>query len=305
MLLDPRSGKAAADNFTGFNLFNYDLRSINDRMQEDDTTDGPVPSISQIHSYLVIETNDSDLTLHDLVDTPSTTIKFLLLQRNGSTTGTVSLSDSFDGSFDAAFYEAFFDDATITATDRIGLAFFINDGDTDFPIILDDGDNMPIVADFFSFGYILDGVRGSERISNQIIRMQLEETGDNTATFVGTLEYVMINQLNIQQNTTFTGLTNISDEPTFIAIDDLTDEDSPRINYLDLGEDGVSTQIADQQEAPSHSGVVSFDSSTYKVADTVVITLDDQDLNVGSDLIEIYTVVDTSGDASDESVGQS
>ena len=52
-------------------------------------------------------------------------------------------------------------------------------------------------------------------------------------------------------------------------MNDLTDEDSVRINYLDLGADGVSTQIADQQEAPTHSGVVSFDSSSYKIADTV------------------------------------
>ena len=37
----------------------------------------------------------------------------------------------------------------------------------------------------------------------------------------------------------------------------MTDEDSPRINYFDLGADGVSTQIADQLEAPTHSGVVS------------------------------------------------
>jgi formate hydrogenlyase subunit 6/NADH:ubiquinone oxidoreductase subunit I len=29
---------------------------------------------------------------------------------------------------------------------------------------------------------------------------------------------------------------------------------------LDLGSDGVSTQIADQQEAPTHSGTISLDS---------------------------------------------
>jgi hypothetical protein len=58
-----------------------------------------------------------------------------------------------------------------------------------------------------------------------------------------------------------------------------------------LGADGVSTQIAIQQEAPSHSGVVSLDSSSYKVADTVLITLEDADLNVDNDVINIYTVV--------------
>ena len=68
----------------------------------------------------------------------------------------------------------------------------------------------------------------------------------------------------------------------------MTDEDSPRINYLDLGSDGVETQIADQVAAPSHSGTVTFDSANYKTADTVVVTLDDQDLNTDSELIDVY-----------------
>jgi hypothetical protein len=75
----------------------------------------------------------------------------------------------------------------------------------------------------------------------------------------------------------------------------LTDEDAPRVNYLDKGADGVDTQIADQEDAPSHSGVVSFDASNYKTADTVTITLEDLDLNVDSDLIDIYTTVTTTG----------
>ena len=79
----------------------------------------------------------------------------------------------------------------------------------------------------------------------------------------------MINQLNINNPATYTSLTPIADDPTFIVIEDLTDEDSPRVDYLDLGADGVSTQIADQQAAPSHSGIVSLDSESYKIADTV------------------------------------
>ena len=165
-----------------------------------------------------------------------------------------------------------------------------------------DGDNMkdPIVADFFSFGFKNDGITADDRIHNQIVRLELEETGDNTDTFIGGLEYVMLNQLNILDESTYTGLSPISDEPTFIVMEDLTDEDSPRVNYLDLGADGVSTQIADQQEAPSHSGVVSLDSDNYKVADTVIITLTDADLNVDSDLIDIFTTVEPeNGDMSD------
>ncbi|MBP0133789.1 MAG: hypothetical protein ITD40_02330, partial [Nitrosarchaeum sp.] len=161
-----------------------------------------------------------------------------------------------------------------------------------------------VALDFFSFGYTDDGVESSERVSNQIIRIEAEESDDNTATFEGSLEYVMINQLNILTESTFTALSPIDNSATFIAIEDLTDEDSPRVNYLDLGSDGVSTQIADQQASPSHSGIVSFNTDNYKVADTVTITLEDLDLNVDTDLIEIYTTVSTSTDANFELIGK-
>ena len=98
----------------------------------------------------------------------------------------------------------------------------------------------------------------------------------------------MLNQINTDLLATYTGITTISDSLTIIVHEDMTDEDSPRINYLDLGSDGVQTQIADQVAAPSHSGVVTFDSANYKTADTVVVTLDDQDLNTDSELIDVY-----------------
>ena len=118
--------------------------------------------------------------------------------------------------------------------------------------------------------------------------MELEETGDNTGEFAGSVEYIMLNQLNVDVAATFAGITPTSDEVVMIVHEDLTDEDSPRVNYNDLGADGVVTQIADQVAAPSHSGVVTFDSANYKTADTVVVTLDDQDLNVDSDLVDVY-----------------
>jgi hypothetical protein len=154
------------------------------------------------------------------------------------------------------------------------------------------GTQMPVASDVFGFGFSDDGVQASERVASQIIRIEVEETGDNTSTFEGSLEYTMVNQLNILDPATYVGLSPIADDPTFIVIEDLTDEDSPRVNYLDLGADGVATQVSDQEEAPSHSGIVSFDSDSYKIADTVTITLEDADLNVDSDLIDIFTVVD-------------
>ncbi|HUU48096.1 MAG TPA: hypothetical protein VMW55_04855 [Nitrosopumilaceae archaeon] len=157
--------------------------------------------------------------------------------------------------------------------------------------VIGPGNVLPIASDIFGFGFTDDGVESGERVANQIIRLELEETGDNTSTFEGSLEYTMLNQLNILNPATYTGLSTIANDPNFIVMEDLTDEDSPRVNYLDLGADGVSTQVSDQQEAPSHSGVVSFDLDSYKTADTVNITLEDADLNVDSDLIDIFTVV--------------
>ena len=136
-----------------------------------------------------------------------------------------------------------------------------------------------LYVDIFTFG---------DRVNNAIYRLLLEETGDNTATFIGDVEFIMLNQLNNDKATTYSGLDTETDEISIIVHEDLTDEDSPRINYLDLGADGVSTQVADQVAAPSHSGVVSFDSANYKTADTVVVTLDDQDMNTDSELIDVY-----------------
>jgi len=157
--------------------------------------------------------------------------------------------------------------------------------------------------DFFSYGFTDDGVQAKERVSNQIIRFELEETGDNTSTFEGTLEFVMVNQLNIMDPNTFTSRFTIDNFPTFVVIEDLTDEDSPRISYLDKGADGVDTQVSDQREAPSHSGIVSFDADSYKTADTVTVTIEDLDLNADSFLIDIYTVVEDDADIAFDTVG--
>ncbi|MDH5569406.1 MAG: hypothetical protein OEX98_06425, partial [Nitrosopumilus sp.] len=85
------------------------------------------------------------------------------------------------------------------------------------------GTELPIVVDVFGFGFLNDGLEDDERIANQIIRLELEETGDNTGIFAGTLEYTMINQLNILDADTYENLSTISNEATFIVIEDLDD----------------------------------------------------------------------------------
>ena len=137
------------------------------------------------------------------------------------------------------------------------------DADTDYPIVLD----------FLSFGFENNGEASDERIANQIIRLLLEESDDNTASLEGTLEYIMINQLNIDDLGTYQDLTTVGDEVSFIVIEDLTGSSAPSVTYLDVDTTGTQTQVSAQQDAPSHSAVVSLNVESFKAADTVTVTL--------------------------------
>ncbi|MCV0365936.1 MAG: hypothetical protein K5798_01545 [Nitrosopumilus sp.] len=262
--------------FTGYNLFNYDVRSLS-------------PSSGSVDIFIVNSTSPILTTSGNSLILSTTLPDYTQIVDGGSAQGFVSLNNTNvkNGLFNS----------TNVSTKNIGLLFQFTT-----PIAALNA-TEPIAADFFSFGFTDDGFQATERVANQIIRIEAEETGDNTSTFEGSLEYIMINQLNINDESTYLGISPIANDPSFIVIEDLTDEDSPRVNYNDLGADGVTTQVADQEEAPSHSGVVSFDQSSYKNADTVTITLEDLDLNVDSDLIDIFTVVSTAGDQNRDAVG--
>lgn len=276
---------ATTSGLRGMNLFNYDVRSFNNTGTFD------IYLLNSTATQLIQTTQPAGLM--------TGTVGYLQLVNDGSPNGLVSLNGTLLGT---DINNALFDTAVGQAPDANGIGLlFVHNAAGGFVAASDAVD--PIVADFFSFGFTGDGLVGNERVANQIVRLELEESGDNTSTFEGSLEYIMVNQLNILDASTYTGLTTIGSAPKFIVIEDLTDEDAPRVNYLDLGEDGVSTQIADQQEAPSHSGVVSLDASSYKTADTVIITLEDLDLNVDSDLIDIYTVVTTTADQNQDTIG--
>jgi hypothetical protein len=268
-----------SDSFRGFNFFNYDIRSINESYTfgtildfDVEITDGTnvaklADGISDFQGLIALENESGDD----------------MFEMDGDSK--VQLIFTFN------IIPEFCSDCAINLNAEI------------FPKIFS-GTVLLIISDFFSFGFLNDGDESSERISNQIIRIEVEETGDNTSSFEGSLEFLMINQLNILDESTYSELNTIADDPTFIVIEDLTDEDSPRVNYLDLGADGVSTQIADQEEAPSHSGVVSFDNDSYNTSDTVTITLNDMDLNTDSDLIDILTVVTDNSDNVFDAVGK-
>ena len=311
VLQDTLNFNKIGNAFAGFNLFNYDIRSLD---------------AENVDVFLIITNQNDDIISYnatnvDVLDLEAGTIWKLV--DNQDAQGYLPIGNSGDRTpypedaidkvntpiseeenrseqelYDLSDLEVVLSDKN-KSDYKLGLIFQF-----DSTLNLAEYDDQhPIVADFFSFGFNNDGLIASDRIANQIIRIEAEESGDNTSTFEGTLEYIMINQLNVNDIDTYTGISTIADDPSFIVMEDLTDEDSPRVTYLDLGSDGVSTQVSDQQAAPSHSGVVSLDADSYKNADTVTITLDDLDLNVDSDLIDIYTVVITDNDPNLDVVG--
>ncbi len=248
--------------FHGFNFLNLDVRSIS--------------NTGTFDVYLLNSTGNiiTGSTFND-----NGSVGSLLIADNVDAQSLTLLSSATNAKIFAS---------TTPITNKVGLAIVSNANPAA-------STEDRIVADFFSYGFLNDGFEQNERIANQLIRFELEETGDNTSTFAGSLEFIMLNQLNILDSNTYLDLTPIGNDPTFIVIEDLDDEESPRVNYNDLGADGVIGQIADQEAAQAHSGVVSFDASSYKIASTVTVTLEDLDLNVDSDLIDIYTTVTNPG----------
>ena len=174
----------------------------------------------------------------------------------------------------------------------------------DQTISLKSGEEYPVILDVFSFGFENNGEASDERIANQIIRLELEENGSDTGSLEGTLEYIMINQLNINDLETYQGLTTIGNEVSFIVIEDLTGSSAPSVTYLDVDINGAQVQVSAQEDAPSHSAVVTLDVDSFKAGDTVTVTLEDLDLNVDSGLVDIYTVVDAIGNDNHDAVGE-
>ncbi|MGY5141393.1 MAG: hypothetical protein ACW9W9_08375, partial [Candidatus Nitrosopumilus sp. Bin_571-38] len=156
---DTRS--VSTDRLFGANLFNFDIRSIG--------------TFTTVDVYLVNGT-DEIISSTDFVPTTLTTI---LLVDGASSSQTLSSINA--SAINAALYSS-----ADPSLQKIGLLFNYNT--TDFTATAGTDANNPIAADFFSFGFKNDGLVASERIANQIIRIEAEESGDNTSTFEGSLE---------------------------------------------------------------------------------------------------------------------
>lgn len=142
------------------------------------------------------------------------------------------------------------------------------------------GETLAFAADIVSFGTSIDG----QSIANQIVRLELKETGADTAIFVGTLEYMLAGHGGPRRG--HSDLATISHSATMIA----PDRGEVRLDYLDNMADGSERVVSGTRPLGSHTGKVFFDKDEYFTRDTITVTLDDPDLNTSSMTIESYPV---------------
>ena len=137
--------------------------------------------------------------------------------------------------------------------------------------------NSAVAFDIFTFGDV---------VNHAIYRALLEETDSASGVFEGTIEYQMLNQRTHDMSDTHDDITAISNELAMILDTGYTGGDAPEFTY---DEDNAS------EDAPTNTGEVSVDASTYRVSDDVTITLVDADLNTDSGAREIYKIANSGG----------
>ena len=142
---------------------------------------------------------------------------------------------------------------------------------------VDNSADRTVIFDIFTFG---------ADASDAIYRALLEETDSASGVFEGTIEYQVLNQRTVDRPDTHDDVVAIDDELAMILNSDMTGSDAPEFTY-----DGDNAS----EDAPTNTGEVSVDASTYRVSDDVTITLVDADLNTDSGAREIYRIVNSSG----------
>jgi len=165
--------------------------------------------------------------------------------------------------------------------------------------VSNESNRQPIVFDLFSFG--LDNQLNG--INNAIYRFELEETSDNSSTFEGKFEYAIANQLNILDANFIKTLSTIDDDVKFLIVDKSVDEKGIFISYSDLDKIGLSTTTSTRSDIVTHSGVVSIGSTSYRFGQPVVVILNDPDLNLKSDRIDVYQVIDNPNSPNVDTIG--
>jgi hypothetical protein len=259
-------------NSDGSNWFNYDLISFAHDLGVFDFTDTSVElSFGSLGASPVTIINPGDL---------SSPKDFIQLDDS-------DIQDIFDKS----------------GTVFVVVNFDSSNNDVGIGSISDEDDLQPMIMDFFSFG-IQNFETNFEIRNNAIYRFELEETTNNSATFDGTLEYSVANQLNILDSSFIQTLRTIDDEVKFFITDRLVDEKGISISYSDLDEVGVVILKSTKSDIYTHSGIPSLNSKSFRFGQPVTITLYDPDLNLKNDLLEIYYVINDPNSKYVDTVGK-
>ncbi|MDH3677672.1 MAG: peptidase [Nitrosopumilus sp.] len=254
-------------NSFGTNWLNYDLRSFSNDLEINDFSDASV-----------------ELYFGSLTSSPIKIVK----PGKMSSIGFIQLDDSDIQAISSR-----------SGTVFVVINFDSSDDSSGVGEILNESSKQPIVFDFFSFGIV-----NNKDINNSIFRFELEETGDNTSTFEGTLEYAVTNQLNILDPNFIGSIRTIDDEIKFIVTDRMVDEEGVSVNYSDLDEVGVVITTSLKSDIQTNSGRVFLDSTSFRFGQPVTFTLVDSDLNLKSDRIDTYQVIDDPNSPFVDTVGK-
>ncbi|MHA7734559.1 peptidase [Nitrosopumilus sp. S6] len=256
---------SSESNTDGTNWINYDLRSLENELE--------ISDFSSATFALAFGSRDS---------TPQ-----------------IVIADDGDVSSSQGFIQIDNNDVEDIKT-KTGSVFLIIDFDSSDTVkVSNESNKLPIVFDFFSFG-----LKNNDSINNSIYRFELEETQDNSSTFEGTFEYAVANQLNILDPNFIRTTQTIDDEIKIIVTNRLIDEDGVAISYADLDSVGVTTTTTSKTDVATNSGKVSTTSSTFRFGQPVTITLSDSDLNLKSDTVEIYQVINDPNSDNVDTVGK-
>ena len=155
------------------------------------------------------------------------------------------------------------------------------------------------ILDVNYYGYKGDLASGGvlneniDRVNDAVYRFELEEIGANTGVFGGSIEYVMTNQLTIDDPTSVENSVDPLDKSVkLIVTDDMDGSDGLTISYVDIDSTTSEEIISVKEDANTHSGTISLDKESYFQGNTITATIHDADLNTDSDTIEIYTDMD-------------
>ena len=277
------------------------ITSVNNNTADDETDDRPTGTIdvNSAHVGTLIQNDDDgniELTLtlsKDQVSQITSTSSYIYYM------GPAMAAFDHDGVNRTAVATPGLSGPLAASTDGVTLtdaSVVDNDGDAENGVTitirynaLETNAKNPIIFDVFTIGEYENDDGDTVTENNAIYRALLEETSSGSGVFEGTIKYQMLNQRTVNDPNAHGDIT-VLDKDLEIILDN---------GYT--GTDGVTVEYGDKvvrEDAPSHTGEVSLDSETYRVADTVTITLADADLNTLS-LVDIYTISATDDDLLD------